>query len=110
MTELHLERVHTEPVVLNIGGDVGALIIYTDEDRCGDEIELSRTGETRRLHNQVHERSVNGHSVFAAIYPELRAGDYDLWEDDLTRADTVTIVGGGVATVDWRDFACRENP
>jgi hypothetical protein len=108
MTETNLERIHTEPVVLAIGGDIGALIIYTDEDRRGDEIELSPKGEARRVHNQVHERSFNGRTVFAAVYPELRAGDYDIWKDDSTRAGSVTIVGGGIATVDTRspNFDC----
>ena len=105
MTERHVERVHTEQVVLDIGGDIGALIIYTDEDRRGEEIELSlKENDAQRVHNQVHERRFNGHAVFAAVYPDLRAGEYILWENDLMPAGRVTIVGGDVATVDWRSW------
>lgn len=103
MAETRVERVHTENVVLDIGGDIGALLIYTDEARRGDEIELSPKGKpSERVHNQVHERAFGGHSVFAAVYPALRAGDYDIWKDDTERAGDVTIVGGAVASVDWR--------
>jgi hypothetical protein len=103
MAETHAERVHTEIIVLDIGGDTGALIIYTDDDRCGDEIELSPEGsESSRAHNQVHERRFHGHSVFAAVYPDLKAGDYIIWQNDSTPAGEVTIIGGEVAEVDWR--------
>ena len=103
MAEIHVERVHTENVVLDIGGNIGALIIYTDEDWRGEEIELSPKGNaSQRVHNQVHERRINGRSVFAAVYPDLQAGDYDIWRNDSTPGGSVTIVGGEVATVDWR--------
>jgi hypothetical protein len=36
------------------------------------------------------------------VFPGLRAGDYDIWEDAAQSSGTVTIVGGEVATVDWR--------
>jgi hypothetical protein len=103
MAETHVERVHTENVVLDIGGHTGALIIYTDDDRCSEEIELSpKESESSRVHNQVHERRFHGHSVFAAVYPDLKAGDYIIWQNESTPAGEVTIVGGEVATVDWR--------
>jgi hypothetical protein len=102
MTEMHVERVHTENVVLNIGGDIGALIIYTDENWRGKEIEISPNGSHHRQHNQVHERSFNGRSVFAAVYPELPAGEYNVWRDDSTAEGPMRITGGEVASMDWR--------
>jgi hypothetical protein len=103
MTEIHIERVHTEPIVLDIGGDIGALIIYTDPDSVGREIELSpKDRRTKRVHNQVHERSFNGMSLFAAVYPDLHAGEYDVWGKEACPTATVTITGGAVATLDWR--------
>lgn len=103
MSETHVERVHTESPVLDIGGDIGALIIYTDHHSVGREIELSPKGQSsHRFHNQVHERHFNGKSVFTAVYPSVHAGEYDIWGDSGTPADSVTIRGGEVATVDWR--------
>jgi hypothetical protein len=103
MAEVHDMRTRTEQVVLDIGGDIGALILYTNPDANGDEIEISRKGEEHhRSHNQVHERRFNGAVCFAAVYPELQAGVYDLWGESTTPVDRVTIVGGQVAALDWR--------
>lgn len=103
MAESHLERIHTEPVVLNIGGSIGALIIYTGEEARGREIEVSlQRQHARRVHNQVHERRVHGTAVFAAVYPDLPEGAYDIWRSHDERAGSVRITGGQVATVDWR--------
>jgi hypothetical protein len=96
-------RVHTEPAVLNIGDDIGALIIYTSAAQHGQEIEVSPRGDdARRNHTAVLERRVNGRSIFAALFLALPAGDYRIWSDDPNLPHTATIVGGEVAQVDWR--------
>ena len=116
MAEVHDMRTRTEQVVLDIGGEIGALILYTKPDANEAEIEISPRGQGadhehhhdgnhthhHRSHNQVHERSFNGTVCFAAVYPELSAGEYDLWGDGPTPVDRVTIVGGKVTEVDWR--------
>lgn len=104
MSEEHQqERVHTEPAVLDIGGDIGALIIYTAPELRSREIEISPVADLpHRSHNVVHERRMLGRSVFAAVFPELTAGDYRLWGLD-GRADAqIAIRGGEVSEVDWR--------
>ena len=101
MTEQHIDRVHPESVVLDIGQDIGALVIYTGPELRGREIEVSPRSFANRVHVEVLERRINGRPVFAAVFPGLRAGDYDIWEND-QNPNTVTIVGGKVATVDWR--------
>jgi len=101
MAERHNDRVHSESVVLDIGQDIGALI-YTEAELRGREIEVSPTGRARRVHIEVLERRINGRPVFAAVFPKLRAGDYDIWENAPNPSGTVTIVGGVVTTVDWR--------
>jgi hypothetical protein len=106
MAEIHVERVHTEPVILDIGGSIGALIILSDEEDRGREIEVSlQSPDAKRVHNQVHERRVHGVDIFAAVYPDLPEGDYDIWESDDQRAGRVRITGGQISTVDWRSFA-----
>lgn len=101
MAEQHIDRVHPERVVLDIGQDVGALMIYTEAALRGREIEVSPRGSAARVHVEVLERSINGRTVFAAVFPGLRAGDYDIWENAPNSSGTVTVVGGEVATVDW---------
>ena len=103
MAEQHIDRVHPETVVLDIGQEIGALIIYTEAELHGREIEVSPRGSSAtRVHVEVLERRINGRPVFAAVFPGLRAGDYDIWEAFPDPSGTVTIVGGEVATVDWR--------
>jgi hypothetical protein len=103
MAEVHNDRVHPESVVLDIGQDIGALIIYTDAELRGREIEVSPLGSAAtRVHVEVLERRVNGRQVFAAVFPKLHAGDYEIWENAPNPSGTATIVGGEVTTVDWR--------
>jgi len=90
-------------VVLDIGDDIGALILYTGEDLRGREIDVSPKGhDARRTHTAIHERRANGRTVFAGVYLALPAGDYTIWRDETTPAGEVTIVGGAVAEADWR--------
>jgi len=75
-------RRHPESVVLDIGDDVGALILYTSPEHHTDEIEVSLLGAdpaARRVHSAVLERQLNGRTFYAATYPELSAGDYQVW-------------------------------
>jgi hypothetical protein len=99
----HEERVHTEPIVLDIGGRIGAIIIYTERDEVGREIELSPIGHPdARFHNQVHERSFAGARLFAAVYPDVEEGEYVIWAEDGSTTGTVTVAGGEVTSLDWR--------
>lgn len=129
MAEVHDMNARTAQVVLDIGGDIGALIVYTNPEANGVEIEISPREDgqghehahhgddhthdheghldhhghhVHRSHNQVHERNFNGRVCFAAVYPELRAGEYDLWGEGPTPVDRVTIVGGQITETDWR--------
>jgi hypothetical protein len=96
-------------VVLDIGGDVGALIVSTPAHLAGVEIEICPAGARGRVpdegagwwagtwrahhHDQAsdHEhgpawphvgvlrRALGGVDQCAAVFPGLRAGRYDLW-------------------------------
>jgi hypothetical protein len=90
-------RRHTESVVLDIGDDVGALILYTAPERHTHEIEVTplvAEPSARRVHSAVLERSVSGRTLYAATYPELRAGEYEVCCEGSPR---VTITAGAVA-------------
>ena len=103
MGENHSARPHPEHVVLEIGDDLGALIVYTDPDLHGTEIEISRRGEDeRRSHKDVLERSRSGAPSFAAVFDRVEQGSYTLWLDGSPRARDVTIRGGAVTELDWK--------
>jgi hypothetical protein len=85
-------------LLLDIGGDTGALIIHTAAHRDQVEIEISAVGTGRpRTHNVVRRRQAAGGARYAAVFPDVPAGDYVVWRDDDTPAGTVTVRGGAVA-------------
>ena len=89
-------------VVLDVGPGVGALVLHTGPEMAGREIELSPAGGTpqQRTHALVRPRVLGSAIRYAAVYPQLPAGTYTLWQDDVTAAATVTI-GGGQVTSAW---------
>ncbi len=96
------ERADTGHVVLDIGDDVGALLVYTTEELRGREIDISpRDNAALRTHVEVLERKMGASTMFAAVFPTLPAGTYSIWRDFLTD-DDVTIIGGAVVELDWR--------
>ncbi len=97
------EPVRTQQVVLDIGEDVGALIVYTAATFINHELEVGpREIAWLRTHTEVRERRFGGSTVCAAVFPELPAGTYMLWRDS-QNGEVVTIGGGVVAEVDWRE-------
>ena len=60
-------------VVLELGADIGALILYTPADLDGAEIEISRDDDpgARRTHSQVRQRHMATVTRYAAVYPGL---------------------------------------
>src|SRR5579884_1752456 len=101
MTEQYVDRVHTGHAVLDIGDDVGALIVYTGPELRGKEIEVTPKGGSRRTHTDVLERRVGARPMFAALFLALPEGDYDLWRRQV-RTGEARVTGGTVAEVDWR--------
>jgi len=101
-------EVRARPVVLDLGGRVGALIVYTDPELLGVEVEISPSGDDRdRRHKQVLQRAMGGKTVTALVYDNLPEGDYTLWVDDDPWARDVHVRGGRVAELDRRGAGMR---
>ena len=101
------------PIVLDVGGEVGALVLWTDADARGLEIEISPVHERgRRRHVAVHPRHLGDRTVHAAVYAELLAGDYLLWSPAGEPVLAVTVAGGQVTEARWptRVRVARELP
>ena len=108
--ENHSARKHPEFVVLDIGDDVGALIVHAGRQMHGVEIEISPAGDDRdRSHKDVLERSMGGQPAFTAVFDALRAGSYTLWSGGDARNRGVEVQAGTVTQVDWRDAAWSED-
>ena len=86
------------PAVLDIGGDVGALVLYLDRSYLGHELHVrpvdSIDGST--IHTGVWERPIGDRVFIAATFMELREGHYQLLGLDGTPMRLVTIEGGRV--------------
>ena len=94
------------PTVLDIGDDVGALVLYTSVELVGAEIEISPDGEPdRRRHVAVHPRQYPGGTAYAAVYYGLEAGSYQLWAADSSVALTVAIEGNSITEAMWPEEA-----
>lgn len=94
-------RTHTEFIVLDIGADTGALLVYADAELYGTEIEVSPVlAPNQRTHTAVLRRIVNGQTVHTAVFAELSPGAYILWHP--SQPETITISEGGVTERDWR--------
>jgi hypothetical protein len=103
MTEPKLGPSRAGSVVLDIGGDTGALILHTPAEMLGREIDVTPASapHAHGTHSLVRERQVSGTTTYAAVYPALPAGDYIIWRDRATPAGTVTIAGGQVTRHHW---------
>ena len=89
-------------VVLELGADVGALVLYTPAELDGREIEISPeeavTGP--RTHSMVRPRHMTNGTRYAAVYPGLPAGRYTVWQGH-TPVAAVTVTGGQVSNCRW---------
>jgi hypothetical protein len=100
--ENYAARRHPEHVVLDIGDDIGALILHTNAEMHGVEVEISATGQDdRRSHKDVLEREISGRAAFTAVFDNIREGTYTLWVDDVARERDVVVTGGAIAELDW---------
>lgn len=85
-------------VVLDIGGDVGALMLRAPSTWNGREIDLDPADPTvAHTHSCVRERRLVNRVSYAAVYPSLKAGLYTVVDS----RQRVSIVGGRVTEVEF---------
>ena len=109
--------------MLDIGGDIGALVVTMPSSMAGVEIEIAPEGSGHAAHGHQHEHEhghehghAHGHrphvavvnrptsrgAVPSLVFPELVEGSYQLFDKGedavLLGAD---IVGGQVTFLDW---------
>jgi hypothetical protein len=91
-------------VVLDIGGDRGAAVIYVPATLHGEEIEIRAVGQAwNGAHTGIRERTLRDGVCFAAVFGALDTGDYQL---RIRGAETGQVVdvpvgGGGITEARW---------
>jgi hypothetical protein len=90
-------------VLTDIGGTVGAAVLYVPESLAGLEIEIrSAGGAWDGTHTAVRERHVGASVIWAAFFGSLAAGRYELRvRADRRRVLDLEVCGGHVAEVSW---------
>jgi hypothetical protein len=100
-------------VLLDIGGDVGALVVTTPASMVGVEVEIAPEGAAFENHHHGHahthlahvavvRRPVQGGEVPALVFGELTAGRYALAEKGTADVRLlVDVRGGEVTSVEW---------
>lgn len=94
-------------VVLDIGGEVGAMVVYLASEPPGAELEARPlSDDAARFHTGVHPRDTEAGPVLVAVFPEVRQGTYELLAEkgvpDTSVIAEVTVVGGEVTELDLR--------
>jgi hypothetical protein len=91
--------------MLDIGGDTGALVVYTSERLLGQEIETrTHGGIWAGVHTAVRARHVGDTVLYAGVFGSLAAGLYDLRvrhapgpSPSMAMKQTVAVTPGAVA-------------
>jgi len=93
------------PVLLDIGGDVGALVLDLPASLEGVEIEIRPVGvvaPARLEHVGVVGRPADGKTLYTAVFGQLPEGCYELYQrPDGPVTVQVEIDGGKVAYATW---------
>jgi hypothetical protein len=93
MAERRMPASSDGSVVLDIGGNIGALVVEMSGDWLGREPDLTPVGGTVAImHTEVRERHVDGEIRYAAVYASVPAGEYTI--EDL--ASVFRVEGGKV--------------
>ena len=101
MSHHHHHHVHGGSPVLDIGGDIGAMVVTLEPEALGTELFLRSDGQaSASVHTGVWERHVAEGHVTAALFPELREGAYWVLDGGGRDVCRVEVVGGALTTLD----------
>jgi hypothetical protein len=92
------------PVLLDIGDDIGALIVRMDRELLGTELHVLREGEHHTTHTGVWERRVGLDEVVVAVFPALAEGSYSIVDGHGGLLQAVTVEGGQITEIDLRTW------
>ena len=98
-------------VLLDIGGDVGALVVTMPAAMAGVEVEIRPEVVPQKAHDHRHthhphvavvNRPVAGATVPSLVFPELVEGRYQLYEKGTQDVQlTADVRGGEVTNARW---------
>ena len=94
--------VPSRAVVINVGEHTGALVLASNEQRAGLEVEIHPVSHPgARTHVWVLPREGRDGVVYAAIFPNLESGDFAILGVDGSIADIISIPPNQVTHATW---------
>jgi hypothetical protein len=91
-------------VVLDIGGDTGAVVIHAGASLDGAELEIRKVGtQWDGTHTAVRQRDLRDRTCFAAVFGAVAGGSYELRVrgHDTGPQLEVLVVGGAISEATW---------
>lgn len=89
--------------VLNIGDDVGAVLVTLTGPTANGELTACPRGEPQRhFHTGVHDRIGGDAPEYVALFPEVPAGDYSLLSPGGEEHTPFSVTGGTVTRLHLR--------
>jgi hypothetical protein len=104
MSHEHNHHAGQGPVLLDIGGDIGALVVDLPAALEGVEIEIRPLGADHGhlQHVGVVGRPADGRTRYTAVFGQLTEGRYELYQrPDGPVKLRVVITGGQVVEESW---------
>jgi hypothetical protein len=87
--------------VLDIGGDIGAIIVRLPDDTPSGELTACARGNpSAHFHTGVHYRNSGGEQGWVAVFPDVKAGEYSLLTEDGQEHTPFQVVGGQVTSLE----------
>ena len=91
------------PTVLDIGGDIGAMIVTMSPEAQGTELYLrSEHLPPISIHTGVWRRQAGERMITTAVFAELPEGRYWVLDDNGRDLRQVDIRGGALTSIDLR--------
>jgi hypothetical protein len=90
-------------VLLDIGGDTGAAVIYVGACREGAEMEIRQPPDPwDGTHTAIRRRQLPAGPTFAAVFESLPSGRYQVrMHDQHNQTLTIDVAGGSVTEAHW---------
>jgi hypothetical protein len=95
-----ITHVHGGPMVLDIGGTVGALHVLLDDAWAGREVFLATADPAFAIHTGVWRRHAGGAHVASALFATLEAGRYEVLGHDGAHLGAADVRGGELTEID----------
>jgi hypothetical protein len=87
---------------VDVGEHRGALVLKAPADREGLEVEICDASDpARRTHVWVLPRAGRDGTVYAAVFPSLLAGSYQVLAPDVSVVTTVEVPTNTVTSATW---------